>query len=164
MIDVLIFTLFCLAISAGVTWRYRNLTHTKHTLSRAPVAWLVSFAAALVGSAYYAFGSIPAALVPPLLLFSGIAAALAIVSVGFHVFYKKSVEPGFVENIIDFTLFGMQRLLSMYIPFIVLLILVSTQTTTTTTFYFGNIVAAWVGFGAIYGSVHALKKLKIDFD
>lgn len=65
---------------------------------------------------------------------------------------------------IDFTLFGMQRLLSIYIPIIALLIYVTTQTSAEFNFYFENIIGVWIGFGSIYGSIHALKKLGIDFD
>ena len=146
-----------------MTWRYRSLTKTSQALSNSPIYWFISFIAALLGSAYYYFGSVPAQLTTPLLLFSSIAATLTITSYGFHSFFKTS-EPGFIKNVIDFTLFGMQRLLSIYIPIITLLIYASTQTSTEFNFYFGNIIGVWVGFGAVYGAITALKKLKIDFD
>lgn len=163
MLNLLVFTLFCLALTSILTWRYRSLAETSHTLSNNPIYWFIGFIAALLGSAYYYFGSVPAQLTAPLLLFSSIAATLAIAGYSFHSFFKTST-PSFIENVIDFTLFGMQRLLSIYIPIITLLIYTSTQTSTEFNFYSGNIISVWVGFGAVYGAITALKKLKIDFD
>ena len=155
MLNLLVFTLFCLAFTSLATWRYRSMTEKSHTLSNNPIYWFVSFIAALLSSAYSHFGSVPIELTSSFLLFSGIAATLAIVGYSFHSFFKTS-EPSFIENVIDFTLFGMQRLLIICIPAFLLQVY-ATQASPEINFYLGNIIVAWIGVGACYGAVRAVK-------